>query len=606
LSTRLASDPMALPAVFLKEEQKMSFHSLGLRAELVEAVTQLGFLEPMPIQRQAIPALLAEKRDFIGLAQTGTGKTGAFGLPLIQGIDPGNPGVQAVVICPTRELCLQITGDLTRFAARMPALGIVSVYGGASIAVQIRQIKSGGRIVVATPGRLLDLIRRKALNLSSVSIAVLDEADEMLNMGFQEDIDAILAKMPTQRNIWLFSATMASGVAAIAAKYLADPMEVTVGPKNQSPVSIAHVCYTIREKDRYPALRRLIDISPEIFGLVFCRTRKDTQSVADALVRDGYPAEALHGDLSQVQRDAVMRKFRQGTIRLLVATDVAARGLDVEDITHVIHYNLPDEPEIYTHRSGRTGRAGKSGVSIALIHVREKQRILDLEKRGRIRFAFETLPDGKTVCGKKLLGLVDRFIGATPDLAAIAPFLPAAYEAFADLDKEGLIQRIVSRELAPVIEHYRHAPDLNVKSAPRPRAISHPTPRVEKRNDRVKPKKTERFFINVGRLDKINEGAIVRLICDHANIGSHTIGAIILNREFSFFEVETRAAAKVWNARHDARLDGRAVEIRKAFKPKAMAQDPITRAKPVSRKASQDPKCRRKHPTQPTTGHPGR
>lgn len=578
---------------------------MGLCSELVAAVTQLGFLEPMPIQQQAIPALLAKKRDFIGLAQTGTGKTGAFGLPLIQGIDPDNRGVQAVVICPTRELCLQITSDLTRFAVNMPPLGIVSVYGGASIVLQIRQIKNGARIVVATPGRLLDLIRRKALDLSRVSCAVLDEADEMFNMGFQEDIDAILAKMPGQRNIWLFSATMASGVAAIAGKYLSCPLEVTVGCKNQSPVSIAHVCYTIREKDRYPALRRFIDISPEIFGLVFCRTRKDTQTVADALVRDGYLAEALHGDLSQVQRDAVMRKFRQGAIRLLVATDVAARGLDVEGITHVIHYNLPDEPEIYTHRSGRTARAGNSGVSVALIHVREKQRILDLEKRGHIRFTFEKLPDGKDVCQKKLLGLVDRFISAEPDLAAITPFLPAAYEALAHLDKEALIQRIVSRELAPVIQHYRHAPDLNVKSAPRPRAASDSKQRVEKRNGRFKQKKTERFFINVGRLDKINEGAIVRLICDQANIGSHTIGAIVLNREFSFFEVETRAASKVWNARHDARLDGRAVEIRKAFKQKEMAHDPVSGVRPVSRKASQGARFRRKHATQPTMGNPG-
>ncbi len=579
---------------------------MGLCAELVEAVSQLGFLEPMPIQQKAIPALLAEKKDFIGLAQTGTGKTGAFGLPLIQGIDQSHRGVQAVVICPTRELCLQITSDLTRFAVNMPPLGIVSVYGGASIALQIRLIKNGARIVVATPGRLLDLIRRKALDLSMVSCAVLDEADEMLNMGFQEDIDAILAKMPKQRHIWLFSATMAPGVAAIAGKYLSGPMEVTVGCKNQSPVSIAHICYTIREKDRYPALRRFIDISPEIFGMVFCRTRKDTQTVADALVRDGYPADALHGDLSQVQRDAVMRKFRQGVIRLLVATDVAARGLDVEDITHVIHYNLPDEPEIYTHRSGRTGRAGKSGVSVALVHMREKQRILDLEKRGHIRFAFEKLPDGKDVCQKKLLDLVDRFIGSAPDLAAIAPFLPAAYEAFAQLDKEALIQRIVSRELGPIIEHYRHAPDLNMKSAPRPKGTSHSKQRGFERNDRFKQKKTERFFINVGRLDKINEGAIVRLICDQANIGSHKIGAIVLNREFSFFEVEAQAASKVWNARHDARLDGRTVEIRKAFKTKEMEQGAMPGARPVSRRPSQAPRFRRKHAARPARDNQGR
>ncbi len=541
----------------------MDFKALGLRAELIQAVADLGFSDPMPIQERAIPVLLSGEKDFVGLAQTGTGKTGAYGLPLIQRIDPALSGPQAVVICPTRELCLQIADDLRGFAAHVKNVGIAAVYGGASISIQMRQIKEGARIIVATPGRLLDLINRGAINLAQVSCAVLDEADEMLNMGFQEDIDAILGRMPSHKRIWLFSATMPSGVAAIARNYLVDPVEVTVGGRNSSPGNITHICFKIQEKHRYECLKRMIDFTPEMFGLVFCRTRRDAQTVAESLVRDGYQAEALHGDLPQAQRDSVMRRFRQQSVRLLVATDVAARGLDVDNITHVIHYNLPDEPSIYTHRSGRTARAGKSGASIVLINSRELHRIRTLEKKGGIRFRFDRIPDGRAICEKQLFGMVERIVQADGNPESIAEYLPSVYQALSGFDREELVRRLVSLEFNRLIEHYRHAGDINVTGAPEIKNASRPAGKPARRKERASGvKNTQRFLINVGRLDNINAGAIVRLICDHSGIRSNMIGAIDLNREFSFFEVEKSAAVKVRNSVHNARLDGRQIQIR--------------------------------------------
>jgi ATP-dependent RNA helicase DeaD len=342
----------------------MSFTHLGLNEALLSAITELGFEKPMPIQEQAIPVLLEDQHDFIGLAQTGTGKTAAFGLALLQRIDIEHCHPQGMIICPTRELCLQVTEDLKRFARYQDGLRIVSVYGGANITQQIKQLKKGAHIIVATPGRLLDLTRRKAVRPESVSCVVLDEADEMLNMGFKEDIDTLLDSLPEQRRIWLFSATMEKGVADIAHTYLSDPQEITVGNKNQSAANINHSYCMVKEKNRYPALKRLLDYAPDIYGIIFCRTRKETQTVAEHLLQDGYQAEALHGDLSQSQRDYVMRKFRQQSVRMLVATDVAARGLDVDNLSHIIHYRVPEEPAIYTHRSGRTARAGKSGLCV--------------------------------------------------------------------------------------------------------------------------------------------------------------------------------------------------------------------------------------------------
>lgn len=540
----------------------MDFKELGLNADLVRAVTALGFSAPMPIQEKAIPVLLDSRRDMVGLAQTGTGKTAAFGLPLLQGIDPSVSAPQAVILCPTRELCLQITADMGQFSTHLKGVHTVAVYGGASIVDQMRQIRRGAQIIAATPGRLIDLLRRKAVTMAQVSVAVLDEADEMLNMGFQEEIDQILDTLPRNRRIWLFSATMPSGVATIADRYLADPVKITVGGKHRSPKNIAHTCYTIREKDRYEALKRVLDFSPGIFGLVFCRTRKETQDVAAGLMQDGYDAEALHGDLSQAQRDYVMEKFRRTAVRILVATDVAARGIDVDDITHVIHYKLPDETELYTHRSGRTARAGKCGSSVALINVKEKYRIQAIEKRCRIRFDFGKLPGGPEICQKQLLSQIEKIVTARVDPADMADYLPAAYEALAGIDRDALIQRLVASEFKRFFERYRDAADINVtprKPAGTGARTAKPKPPAK---NRLQGRKTQRFFINIGRLDKINEGAIVRLICDRSGIRSNMIGQIDLKREFSFFEVEQRAAGRVHQSVKNARLDGRTVKIR--------------------------------------------
>ncbi|MBN1636622.1 MAG: DEAD/DEAH box helicase [Deltaproteobacteria bacterium] len=559
----------------------MDFQELGLHADLVRAVKALGFVTPMPIQEQAIPVLLGGRRDVVGSAQTGTGKTGAFGLPLLQLIDRSVPHPQALVLCPTRELCIQITNDIKQFSSCMEGIRTAAVYGGASIAAQIKQIQRGAQVIVATPGRLNDLLRRKAVKMGHVSVAVLDEADEMLNMGFKEDLDLILATLPQHRRIWLFSATMPSGVAAIAKKYLTDPVKINVNGNHQSPEKIEHTCYTIQEKDRYEALKRILDYSPGIFGLVFCRTRKETQDVAARLMQDGYDSDALHGELSQAQRDSVMQRFRQASIRILVATDVAARGLDVNDITHVIHYNLPDEPEMYIHRSGRTARAGKHGSSIALINVKEKYRLQVIEKRFNIRFDFGKIPDGPGICKKQLLNQIGKIVDTKVNDADIAEYLPAAYEALRGMDKNELIKRFVSSEFNHFIDYYRHSGDINVKSLKTAGAGAGTTkPKTRMKNNRKnnlkdslkdsrkdsrKDRKTQRFFINIGRLDKINEGSIVQLICDHSDIRANMIGQINLKRSYSFFEVENRAAGMMLQSVKNAKFYGRDVTVREVF-----------------------------------------
>ncbi len=545
----------------------MSFETLGLRSELIRSITDMGFASPMPIQEKAIPALLSGKTDFVGLAQTGTGKTGAFGLALLQLVDAANLRPQGIVLCPTRELCMQITEDLSRFAAHMKDIRVVAVYGGASIANQLSQIKKGAQIIVATPGRLIDLIGRKGVRLSEIGYAVLDEADEMLNMGFLDDINEILSMMPPERNIWLFSATMPPGVAAIARKYLDHPAEITIGTRHTSPEQIAHHCYVVNEKNKYEGLKRIIDMTADMFGLVFCRTRKDTQAVAEKLIRDGYPAEALHGELSQSQRDYVMRKFRQGTVRVLVATDVAARGLDVDDITHVIHYNLPDEPDVYTHRSGRTARAGKSGASMVLAGPRDLGRVREIEKRRHIKFLQSKLPDGKTICETQLVDLVKKIVGTEVNHAAMDDYLPAVYAALKGFDREEIIQRFVAAEFNRILKSYRHAGDINASTESRPskarkslpvRAGAGPGPA----KTRTRLKKIQRVLINIGRKNKVNEGAILRLICDQSGIKSGMVGAIDLNGEFSFFEVEKTVARRVINSVNNTSLDGRIVRVK--------------------------------------------
>ena len=553
----------------------MNFNELGLKKPLLDALETLEFETPTPIQEQAIPVLIKGENHFIGLAQTGTGKTGAFGLPMLDLLDPNDRRTQGIIICPTRELCMQVTKDLQRFAAKLKAVQVTAVYGGAGIVGQIHELNRGSQIVVATPGRLCDLIRRKVVDLSSVFCAVLDEADEMLNMGFSEDIDAILETIASHAKIWLFSATMPREVADIASKYQSDPVEVTIGSRNLAAENITHSFYVMQEKDRYVALRRILDATPDIFGLVFCRTRLDTQEVAERLINHGYMAEALHGDLSQAQRDYVMRRFRQKSIKILVATDVAARGLDVQDITHVINFSLPDDALVYTHRSGRTARAGKSGNSIVLINPREKFRIKNLENLSRIQFTLKKIPNGQTICRNQLFAFVEDMVKTPTDCQEMEQYLPQAYDTFGALSKEELIDLIVSRELGGLMDSYRNAPDIDAGSElSRPRfeygknrfggGGKYNRNRSEKRdfgNDRAGTSDSERFFISIGELDNANKGALVRLICDKAGINSKMIGAIDVKREFSFFYVDKKAAQRVRTNMKKITFDGKPVKV---------------------------------------------
>ena len=402
----------------------MTFAEFDLSPEILRSIDELGFVEPTPIQQEAIPQLLASDRDLVGLAQTGTGKTAAFGLPMLSNIDFNLKKVQGLVVAPTRELCVQIANDFKLYSKYSKNAKIATIYGGASIDKQAKEIRNGAQVVVATPGRLMDMIRRKLLKINEVGCVVLDEADEMLNMGFKEDIDEILSYTPDEKSTWLFSATMPKGVEKIAMKYMQNPIEVTIGSKNESAKNIKHVCYTVKDRDRYAGVKRIIDFNPNIYGLIFCRTKRTTQDVADKLMKDGYSAEPLHGDLSQMQRDKVMKKFREKTIQVLVATDVAARGIDVNDISHVINYHLPDDTESYTHRSGRTARAGKFGISIAFITPRERGKISSIEKHIKTNFHFEEIPSGKEVCRQQLFSLVDKIINVEVKEDEIEDYLP--------------------------------------------------------------------------------------------------------------------------------------------------------------------------------------
>jgi len=556
-----------MSALTNKEERPvMKFTEMGLSPDTLKSVQALGFETATPIQEKAIPILLEGDRDFVGLASTGTGKTAAFGLPLLERIDSDQAVPQGIILCPTRELCLQIADDLKKFSRHRANLKVVAVYGGSPIMSQIRELKRGAQIIVATPGRLLDLIERRAAKLEQVSMVVLDEADEMLNMGFKEELDAILGRMPEERVTWLFSATMAKGVARIAQNYQTDPVEVSVGGRNEAAANIEHLCFMVHEKDRYQALKRILDFLPEIYGLVFCRTRAETQQVAEKLMQDGYSAESLHGDLSQTQRDAVMRKFRQKTITILVATDVAARGIDVDDITHVIQYKLSDEVQAYTHRSGRTARAGKSGVSITLINMHERRRIVELERRNKIKISLEKIPDGRAICENQLIALLNKVIESPINEEEIKDYLPPAYEALCHLDKKEIIKRFVSVEFNHFLEYYRHSGDINVKpkfKEPRQRNQGQ-RPDTKPRRDKMSDYDSKRFSINMGRANKINAGAIVRLICENCGIPSNQVGEISLGHDQSFFDVSKDAAKAVREGMQNLRLDGRKVSVRSA------------------------------------------
>jgi len=466
-----------------------SFDSLGLSGQLVESIRQLGFETPTPIQEKAIPILLQGNLDFVGLAQTGTGKTAAFGLPLLELVDENNRATQALVIAPTRELSVQITNDLERFSASYKKLNIVTVYGGASIRDQIIKVKRGAQIIVATPGRLIDLLERKVVNLTTIQFIVLDEADEMLNMGFKEDIDAILSTTPEDKNVWLFSATMPREVREIAKNYMRNPQELTMGERNQGNENIDHQYIVVDDRDKYLALKRFVDNTPDIFGVVFCRTKVDTQKIAEHLIKDGYNADALHGDLSQQQRDRVMKSFKNKTLQLLVATDVAARGIDVNNITHVVHMNMPDEMEFYTHRSGRTARAGKKGISLAIISKKEIGRVQQIERSLKRKFTKVMVPTGDEVCQNKLLALVHKVKEVEVNEEEIDSFLPEVYHELRDLSKEDIIKRFASIEFNRFLEYYRDARDLN-KSEKR-------TFEFTEEDDRYMT--GDRVFINVGK-----------------------------------------------------------------------------------------------------------
>lgn len=525
-----------------------NFQALGLSKGLADAVQLIGFETPTPIQEKAIPLLLTGDRDFIGLAQTGTGKTAAFGLPLLELVDENSSATQALVLAPTRELGLQIVSDLENFSEKFKKLNIVAVYGGASISEQIRKVKRGAQVVVATPGRLIDLLGRKAVNLSTIQYVVLDEADEMLNMGFKEDIDEILSKTPETKITWLFSATMPREVKAIAKNYMSDPVEITVGDKNTGNVNIDHQYIVVHDRDKYSALKRVLDFTPEIFGLIFCRTRIDTQRVAEMLMKDGYNADSLHGDLNQAQRDKVMMRFRNRAVQILVATDVAARGIDVESITHVIHMNIPDEMEYYTHRSGRTARAGKKGISIALVSPKEVGKIRQIEKTVKTTFIRTQVPTGPEVCQKQLLALMKKVHDVKVNEAEIEAFLPAVYEELKDITKNDLIKRFASIEFNRFLDYYRNAPDLNVSG---------------QSNDRGAERYStgDRFFINLGKMDNLDKADLLEMLDDCCGVGKKFVGKIDIKGAYSFFEVEKEKSDAIIPGFKGVEYEGRQVRV---------------------------------------------
>ena len=528
-----------------------TFQELGICDEILKAITELGYENPMPVQEQVIPHLLNEETDLVALAQTGTGKTAAFGLPVIQRIDLGLCQPQALILSPTRELCLQIAGDLTDYSQYIDGLRILPVYGGSSIESQIRSLKKGVHIIVATPGRLLDLLERKTVRLDHVSTVIMDEADEMLNMGFLDSINAILAQVPQERKMLLFSATMPREIEQIARTYMHNPQEIVVGSRNEGAENVRHVYYMVHAKDKYQALKRIADYYPNIYGIIFCRTRRETQEIADQLIADGYNADSLHGELSQAQRDAVMQKFRLRNLQLLVATDVAARGLDVTDLTHVINYGLPDDIETYTHRSGRTGRAGKSGVSVAIIHSREKGKMRAIEKIIGKKFERRLVPTGEQICEKQLFNLADRIEKVKVNEEAIAKFLPNISRKLGWLTEQDLIKRIVSLEFNRLIDYYRDTPDLDLPDENTRKPKGEPAAKGD-RKGRDKDSRTaeegfERIYINLGKAHGFFPPNLIEMI-NSLVPGRVNIGRIDLLPAYSLFDVEKGAAKKVVGA----------------------------------------------------------
>ena len=577
------------------------FKEMGLSVEIQSAVEELGFEQPTPIQEKVIPFLLENEQDMVALAQTGTGKTAAFGLPIIQQIDTDQRSIQSLILSPTRELAMQIANDLKKYAKYTKKLKIAVVYGGSDIRAQISELDRGPQIVVGTPGRTLDLIKRRKLRVNEIRWVVLDEADEMLSMGFKDDLDAILENSPDEKQTLLFSATMPREIVAISKKYMTDIFEISAGRKNMGAENVEHHYYLVHAKDRYMALKRVADINPNVYGIIFCRTRAETKDIADKLMQDGYNADALHGDLSQAQRDHVMARFHGKHLQMLVATDVAARGLDVNDLTHVINYNLPDDPEVYIHRSGRTGRAGKKGISVALIHMREKGKLKQVERAVNKKFAKKDVPSGIEICEKQMLSFIDKVEKVEVNDEQIAQFMPVIYKKLAWLEREELIKHFVSIAFNRFLTYYENAPDINVDESnfrdrdSRDSRGGRDRGRRRDRDDRGGRDRDRgrrgdryerggrsdrsdrggrggydfsRFFFNMGKKNGISKRTIIDLINQNMPGKSVEIGNIEVLKGFSFFEIDKKYEREIISAFRSATYKGQRVGIELAGKKK--------------------------------------
>lgn len=559
---------MIPPYIYIYPIHLKTFEELGIAEPLLRAIREMGYEAPMPVQEEVIPLLLGEHLDIIALAQTGTGKTAAYGLPILQKIDIERRQPQVLILCPTRELCLQIAGDLSDYSRYINGLHVLPVYGGSSIESQIKMLRKGVHVVVATPGRLLDLMNRKTVDLSGVRDVILDEADEMLDMGFTDSIDAILAEVPEGRHLLLFSATMPQEIARITRKYMKEPREVVIGRRNEGNQNIRHLYYMVHARDKYAALKRIADYYPGIYGIVFCRTRKETQEIADRLIQDGYNADALHGELSQAQRDYVMQKFRLRNLNLLVATDVAARGLDVDDLTHVIHFGLPDDNESYTHRSGRTARAGKTGISISICHVREKSKIRLIEKAIGKQFERQQLPSGEAICEKQLFHYVDRLEKVKVDEAEIERLMPAVFRRLEWLEKEDIIKRLLSLEFNRMIDYYREAEEIEDVNEPAPKGRREKGDKKERADRRAAKRESRgddtgfrRLRLNFGKDDGLYPAQVIDLINRCVPGRKVDIGRIEIGRESCYFEVERSQARRVADSMSSYEVDGRPISV---------------------------------------------
>lgn len=548
----------------------MTFQELGLDSKLILATNELGFVTPTPIQEKAIPVLLSGTKDLVGLAQTGTGKTAAFGLPLLQLVESKNKYPQALIVCPTRELCMQIVSEIELFKKFIPAMNVLAVYGGAPIGGQIRELKRGVQIVVATPGRLIDLIERKAINLEKIQYVVLDEADEMLNMGFQDDIEFILQNTPNRESTWLFSATMPPEIRKVSKKYMKSPVEITVGKINTAVKNIDHQFYVASPHHRYEALKRLIDFNPGIYGIIFTRTKADAQKIAEKLTREGYDIDALHGDLTQAQRDKVMGDFREKTLQLLIATDVAARGIDVQGITHVINYELPDDMEVYTHRSGRTGRAGKTGVCMSIVNTREIGRIRQIERLVQVPFHKLDLPSGKDVCRKQFFSVMDTLMQTDISHGDYETYLPTLQEKFAHVTKEEVLKRVAALEFDRFLKYYENAEDLNARDGrDRIKDSRSDGDRREVHRD-TKGRKFSggnnytKLFVNLGTKDGFYKASFLQFILDMSELQKEVLGRVDLKEMNSWIEINKNAANQMIRAIDGKKFKGRKIRMNPA------------------------------------------